>query len=60
MSRGFLNGLFMGAITGTLIGVFLNPQLKPQHRKRVNRISHLLKKQTQRIIDGIRENRNKE
>ncbi|RKL62954.1 YtxH domain-containing protein [Thermoanaerobacteraceae bacterium SP2] len=57
MSKGFLNGLFMGAITGTLIGVFLNPQLKPQHRKKINHISHELKKQTQGIINGIRENR---
>lgn len=33
MSKGFFNGLFMGAITGALISMFLNPKLKPQHRK---------------------------
>jgi len=48
MSKGFFNGLLMGAITGTLFGVFLNPQLKTQHRKKINHISH---------DNGIRENR---
>lgn len=53
MSKGFFNGLFMGAITGALISMFLNPKLKPQHRK----LSDAVRRKTRGLIKEIKQNR---